>query len=104
MSVQRTFRASIALAGIYVLLFGMLGLSAYRAREVYQGFGASLPVTTQVAVRYGVVAFPCFGLVTAFGLVLAGRSSRHRWLPFCLGLVAIAVFWCSLQTLIVSSF
>ena len=77
-------RQSWAIAGGFLLAFCWLGWAAVRFGSIFQGMGMehSLPLVNWLAVTYGPIAFPLFGILAAAAFILSDLMFRNRWIEW----------------------
>src|SRR5437868_125186 len=100
---MRTYRELWALWGlgfVFLFIFCWLGTVAFKAAEVFRGFGDVLPAATRLSMTYGPVAFPFLGIVAAVSLIFLQR----QWLQYCVILAAVLLIVCIFRSLLFSYF
>jgi hypothetical protein len=92
----RLGRQTWAISVGFLLAFCWLGWAAVRFGSIFQGMDIerSLPAANWLALAYGPIAFPLFGVVAAAAFIVSELLFRNRWMRWALiVLFAFLIVW-----------
>jgi len=100
----RVSRQSWAVAIGFLVAFCWIGWAAVRFGSVFEGMDIlrSLPTVNRLALTYGPVAFPLFGVVVAATFVLSDFMFHKRWIAWALFVAFALLAVCAFRGLLVS--
>jgi len=86
-SAIRVSRESWAIAIGFLVAFCWLGWAAVRFGSIFDGMDIhrSLPIVNRLALTYGPIAFPLFGVLAAAATILSDFMFHKRWLGWAAG-------------------